>query len=445
VPVLTVANEAQGMIAIRKAAWRLVPFLGLLYFVSFLDRVNVSFAALTMNADLSFTATVFGNAAGIFFLGYVIFEIPSNFMLHKIGARRWIARIMISWGLLSMSMALIRTPWSFYSLRLLLGIAEAGFFPGIILYLTYWFPTYYRGRILGAFMVALPLASVIGAPISTALIDVSWGGLRGWQWLFVLEGAPAVLIGFTVLKFLTDRPEHAGWLTPTERKFLVEQTALEEKSCHGAGMTARHGLLNRKVWVLGLTYFAMLVSLYGFNFWLPQIIASSGVPSHTEVGELTMLPNIVAAVMMYVWGRHCDATGERRWHLALPAFLAMTGLALIAIFAVKPTVVLVGLMFSAVGINCLLPVFWTLPTTVVSGAAAATGIALINALGNVGGYLGSSLMGYSKDVTGDYCQGLSVLAMSMAVVGVMALLVVRPKDRNIAPVTGGVAAKPNER
>jgi ACS family tartrate transporter-like MFS transporter len=406
---------------LRKVAWRLIPFMGLLYLMAFLDRVNVGFAALTMNTDLGFSATVFGNGAGIFFLGYVLFEVPSNLMLHNVGARRWIARIMITWGLLSAGMAFIRMPWSFYTLRFLLGVAEAGFFPGMILYLTYWFPSQQHTRILGAFLVALPLANVIGAPISTFLLDLHVGNIHGWQWLFLLEGVPVAIIGAMVLKILPDCPEDARWLSVDEKSCLtrlLESGDLAVQVRHD--ITARQALLSPRVWLFSVVYFALLIGLYGFNFWLPQIVQSLGTLSHVEIGLLTVEPNLVAAVVMYGWARHSDAVNERRWHFAIPALVAALGLAT-ASQGSQAIVVFAGLTLSAVGIYATLPVFWTLPTELLRGAAAASGFALINAVGNVGGYLGPSIMGYSKDALGNYNAGLGMLAFSLALTGLLAL------------------------
>jgi ACS family tartrate transporter-like MFS transporter len=416
-------NDPADARVLRKAAWRLIPFMGVLYLLAFLDRVNISFAALTMNGELAFSATVFGNGAGIFFLGYVLFEVPSNLMLHKVGARRWIARIMVSWGLVSAAMAFIQTPWSFYALRFLLGVAEAGFFPGMILYLTYWFPAPRRGRILGAFMVFLPFASVIGAPISTALLDLNLLGLHGWQWLFLLEGAPAVVLGFIVLKVLTDRPAHAQWLTPNERDRLLRLLPRELNVSAEHAVTTLQAFLHPKVWLLCLIYFALLIALYGYNFWLPQIIQSLGALSHREIGRLTLLPNLIAAAGIYAWGRHSDMTGERRWHLALPAFLAAIGLAIASNAAIHPVGVVSALVLGALGIYATLPVFWTLPTAMFSGVAAAGGIALINAIGSIGGYFGPSIVGRFKDSSGNYHSGLRALALSLLLAGILALLI----------------------
>jgi MFS transporter, ACS family, tartrate transporter len=417
------AHTLGEAMVLRKVAWRLIPLMGLLYLMAFLDRVNIGFAALTMNSDLSFSATIFGSGAGVFFLGYVLFEVPSTLILHKVGARRWIARIMITWGILSAAMALIRTPSEFYVLRFLLGVAEAGFFPGMILYLTNWFPSQQRTRILGAFLVALPLASVIGAPLSTFLLDVRVGSLHGWQWMFLLEGVPAALVGIVVLNVLTDRPQDANWLTAAERNCLVRLLSAGNRRTEvSRATTPLQGLLNPKVWFFGLVYFTLLVGLYGFNFWLPQIVQGLGNSSHREIGWLTMLPNLVAAGAMYTWARHSDAAQERRWHFVVPALTAALGLTIVSQTS-QPVLAMIALTFGAAGLYATLPVFWTLPTASLRGAAAASGLALINSLGNVGGYLGPSLMGYSKDTFGSYSVGLAVLATSLALAGILTLRV----------------------
>jgi MFS transporter, ACS family, tartrate transporter len=286
---------------LRKVAWRLVPFLGLGYFFAFLDRVNVGFAALTMNADIGLSAAAYGFGAGIFFIGYVLFEVPSNVILARVGARIWIARIMISWGLLSAAMALVEGPTSFYVLRFLLGVAEAGFFPGIIYFLSCWFPSAYRARILGAFMVAIPLSGVLGAPLSTQLLGLAGFGLAGWQWMFILEGLPAALLGLAVLKYLRDRPADAEWLEPHERELLDAELAREgPAAAHGPGVG--RVLANPVVWLFGLAYFGIIVGFYGYNFWLPQMVKSLGALSNVEVGLLLMIPSALAGIVMVAWG-----------------------------------------------------------------------------------------------------------------------------------------------
>jgi ACS family tartrate transporter-like MFS transporter len=397
---------------LRKVAWRLIPLLGVLYLLAFLDRVNVGFAALTMNADLKFSPRVFGTGAGVFFIGYVLFGVPSNLMLHRLGARRWIGLIMVAWGAISAAMALVRSPASFYALRFLLGMAEAGFFPGMILYMTYWFPRQERARLLGAFMVALPLSSVVGAPISAALLDLDTSGLRGWQWLFLLEGVPALVVGVMVLKYLTDRPEEAEWLTPQERRVLIQ--SLRDPTLANEPSHVRYALTNPRVWALSAAYFSLLVALYGYNFWLPQIIQSLGDLNHRQIGVLAMVPNLAAVLLIYPWGRHSDETEERRWHLVIPLLVAIAGLAMAA-WTTLPAISMLALTLGAVGIYCALPVFWSLPTSQLRGASAAAGIALINAVGNIGGYVGSSAVGYLMQATGSYTDALVFLSAALAV------------------------------
>lgn len=417
-------ESAPGSPVIRKVGWRLIPFLGVLYVVAFLDRVNVGFAALTMNEDLALTATQFGRAAGIFFLGYVIFEVPSNVMLARVGARLWIARIVISWGLLSAGTAFVAGPSSFYVVRFLLGVAEAGFFPGMIYYLTCWFPAAYRARIVGAFMMALPLSSILGAPLSTSLLSLDWAGLAGWQWMFLLEGIPAVALGFGVLAWLTDDPGRAAWLTPAEKRWLTDTLAAERAAQGSAeSFTLAKALTDARVWMLGLVYFGVVVGLYALGFWLPQIIKGLGDGlTNFEVGLTTIVPYATAALAMVLWGAHSDRTRERRGHFALAAFLAAGGLAASGALQGSPVAALAALTVAAIGIHAALPVFWTLPTGLLTGTAAAGGIALVNSIGNVGGFVGPYLVGYFKDKTGDYTMSLSVLAIVVALSGVLALL-----------------------
>lgn len=418
--------------ALRKVAWRLIPFMTLLYFVAFLDRVNVGFAALTMNADLGLTPRMFGFASGIFFIGYVIFEVPSNMVMERVGARLWIARIMITWGLLSAGTAFVSSPNQLYVLRFLLGVAEAGFFPGMILYLTYWFPAAWRARILSTFMIALPISNVIGSPVSTAILSVQARGLHGWQWMFLLEGIPAVLCGFAVLLFLRDGPAKATWLTSDEKAWLQSELA-RERAVHGTAAHSSFAALREpRVWGFGLIYFGMLVGMYGFGFWLPQIVKGLGNLSNFEVGLAAALPYAVAALTMYLWGRHSDRTGERTWHIALPAFVGAVGLALSAYLGDTPVLALAALCLSAIGCYAALPIFWTLPTAMLAGGAAAAGIALVNSIGNIGGFLGPTLVGYVTDATGSYGAALSVLAAFVATSGVAVLALAPRKPALVA-------------
>ena len=412
--------------ALRKVAWRLIPFMSLLYFVAFLDRVNVGFAALTMNADLGLTPQMFGFASGIFFIGYVLFEVPSNIIMEKVGPRIWIARIMITWGLLSAGTAFVSTPTSLYVLRFLLGVAEAGFFPGMILYLTYWFPAAFRARILSAFMIALPVSNAIGSPVSTALLSFEARGLHGWQWMFLLEGIPAVLCGVAVLAFLRDGPAKAAWLTDEERNWLQSELAAE-RAAHGTVVhSSLASLREPRVWFFGLIYFGMLVGMYGFGFWLPQIVKAFGNLTNFQVGFATAVPYVAAALTMYFWGKHSDRTRERTWHIALPAFVGAVGLALSAYLSGTPALALAALTLSAMGCYAALPIFWTLPTSMLTAGAAAAGIALVNSIGNTGGFLGPTLVGYVTDATGSYSAALWTLAGFVAFSGV-AVLTIAPR------------------
>ena len=406
--------------ALRKIAWRLIPFMGLLYFVAFLDRVNIGFAALTMNAELGLTKSMYGLASGIFFLGYVLFEVPSNLIMERVGARLWIARIMLSWGLLSAGTAFVTSPNQLYTLRFLLGVAEAGFFPGMILYLTYWFPAAWRGRILSAFMVAIPVSSAIGSPVSTSILSMQAHGLHGWQWMFLLEGTPAVLCGVAVLVFLRDGPRKAAWLTNEEKEWLENELARERSSALPSHSVLA-ALRESRVWLLGLVYFGLLVGMYGYGFWLPQIVKGFGELSNLEVGFISAIPYAAAAFTMFLWSRHSDRTGERTWHIALPAFVGAVGLAASAYFGNSPALALAALSLSAIGVYAALPVFWTLPTSLLAGSAAAAGIALVNSIGNTGGFFGPMLVGYVTDATGGYGAALWTLAALVTFAGVLVL------------------------
>jgi len=405
-----------------KVALRVIPFLGVLYFFSFLDRVNVSFAALTMNADIGLSALAFGVGSGIFFLGYVLFEVPSNLALERFGARVWIARIMISWGVISGLTACVQGPASFASIRLLLGIAEAGFFPGIIYYLTCWFPATQRARIIALFLIALPLSNVIGAPLSTALLNIEWWGLHGWQWMFIFEAVPTVLLGVAVLFWLTDRPEQAHWLDAQEKNWLM--ASLRESATDTAHASIRNVLGSAQVWCAGVMYFGVLVGLYGFGFWMPQIIASLGELSHVQVGLVTMIPYTAACIAMVLWGRHSDQTGERRWHVAFPA---LVGAVALLSGTVSPAVPLafIALVVAAIGIYSTLPAFWALVTRGLQGAIAAAAIALINAIGNLGGFLGPAAIGYARDRTGSHVASLLLIAACLLITFVLTLSVFR--------------------
>jgi MFS transporter, ACS family, tartrate transporter len=406
----------------KKVAWRLVPLLMGCYFVAFLDRVNVGFAALTMNKDLGFDSAIFGFGAGIFFIGYFIFEVPSNLFLESIGARIWIARIMFTWGLLSAAMAFVWNDASFYVCRFLLGTAEAGFFPGVVLYLTYWFPAEHRAKMVGIFMVAVPVSGVIGSPLSGWLLGFEGAlGLHGWQWLFVLEALPSIILSVVVWFYLTDRPSEANWLTASERKWL-ETTLERERSHREAARKYRLGeaLMNGRVLLLGVLYLGLVTSLYGVTFWLPQIVKGFGGLSNLEVGFITAVPTLAAAIAMVVWTRHSDKARERPWHVALPAFAGCLGLTVSA-YVSNPTLSIIALSVAFVGIYAAIPTSWTLPTAFLTGTAAAGGIALINSIGNLGGFAGPYFMGWIKAATGGYALGLLILGVGLAISGLIAL------------------------
>jgi MFS family permease len=417
----------------RKVTWRLVPFLILCYFIAFLDRVNLSFAALTMNKDLGISATAYGQAAGIFFLSYFLFEVPSNLALAKFGARKWIARIMLSWGIISGMMAFVSGDLSFLVVRFLLGAAEAGFFPGIIFYMMLWFPSAYRARIAGLFMAAIPLSSVLGAPLSSYLLGFEglWG-LHGWQVMFVVEAVPAVLMSVFVLRFLTDRPAYAAWLTGEERAWLAERLVQEERQ----RVSAKHysvvqALLNPKVLALSLVYFGNVACLYGTSFFLPQIVKQFGL-SNTDTLLVSAIPYVVGVAGSILWGMSSDRSGERKGHLLFALALAVLGTAGSTLLP-SPTLKMVALSVAAFGIYGALPVFWTLPTAFLSGAAAAGGIAVINALGNVSGYYGPGIMGFMKDRTGGFEAGLLCLAAAGAVAFVIVLALTHDASLERAP------------
>jgi D-galactonate transporter len=428
---------------IAKVSKRLVPFLVVCYFVAYLDRVNVSFAALTMNQDLGLSQTAFGFGAGIFFVAYFIFEVPSNLMLERFGARKWIARIMLSWGILSGAMAFIpvigRTTglgneYSFYLVRVLLGAAEAGFFPGIIFYLTLWFPTEYRARIVGYFMAAIPLSTVIGAPISGVLLYLHGGlGLAGWQWLFVIEALPAIVLAGVVFFYLTDRPADAAWLTPDERSRLAERLEIEQRQRLAVqDYSVMQSLVNPRVLGLSLVYFGAVATNYGLSFFLPQIVKSFGLNTFLTT-VVSALPYVVGTVGMVWWGRRSDRVAERRFHAAFPLFVAAAGIA-VSTALDDPTLKMLSLCVAGFGIFACLPVFWTLPTAFLSGAACAAGVAVINSIGNLAGFAGPFAMGWIKDHTGSYAGGLLLLAALGIVAMGIALVLGHDEATQRAPV-----------
>lgn len=409
-------TDAVATSALQKVRWRLIPFLFILYIVAYLDRVNVGFAAIDMNRDLGFSAAVYGLGSGLFFLTYTLLEIPSNLMLARLGARVWIARIMFTWGLASTAMVFVTGPLSFYGLRLLLGAAEAGFFPGLIFYLTHWFPARDRARAVALFMTATAMAGVIGAPLSSALLQLDGSlGLRGWQWLFLIEGIPALLLAPVVFTRLTETPADARWLEPAEREWLTREIAAEHAQTTHAHVTLREALLSPRLWIVSIPYLCIVIAFYGVSFWLPQIVqASSGLGSGMVV-LLSSIPYVAATIGLVVVGASSDRTGERRWHVAVPCAIGAAGFVLTVIGPQTLAFSLATLSIAAFGIWGTLGPFWTLPTAFLRGTAAAGGIALVNSVGNVGGFIGPSLVGWIRDTTGEFENGLLMLAGALIV------------------------------
>lgn len=405
------AATAESRATLAKVGRRLLPFLLLLYVVAWLDRVNIGFAALQMNADLAFSDAVYGFGAGIFFIGYALFEVPSNLILVRVGARLWIARIMITWGIVSVAMMFVSGPIEFYVLRFLLGVAEAGFLPGIIYYLGNWFPAEERARALSWFMLAIPLSTVVGGPLAGLLLELDGlYGLQGWQWLFLLEGLPAVLLGVVVLRYLTDKPEQAEWLEPDERRWLAARMAAEQRSAqarHGVGLKA--ALVHPTVWLLGLILFACQCGSYGLTLWIPQIVRGlSGLPN-LAVSTISALPYVAAAIGMIAIGTSSDRTGERFLHIAIPSAVGALGF-IAAAFIVSPVFGMFALTIAAVGDLGTRGPFWALPTRFLTGSAAAAGIGLINTMASLGGFVGPSAVGLVRELTGSFAGGLVFLA-----------------------------------
>lgn len=408
--------------AYTKVFWRIVPFLMLCYVIAYLDRVNVGFAKLQMSSDLGFSETVYGLGAGVFFLGYFLFEVPSNVLLHRVGARVWIARIMITWGLLSAAFMFVKTPGTFYLMRFLLGIAEAGFYPGVILYLTYWYPSHRRARIVAVFMSAIPVAGIFGNPLSGWIMDAfhGAGAMAGWQWMFVIEAVPAVLVGLLVLVYLDNGIRSAKWLSEPEKQYLEREIAADRKgteSEHSIGTIFR----DRRVWAMCLIYFCFVMGQYGLTFWMPTLVKATGVKGNFHVGLLSAIPFVCAIVAMNLLGRSADARRERRWHLVVPALLGAVGFVVAASFAENTVVSIAALSLAAAGVLSCAPLFWSLPTAFMSGAAAAVGIAAINSVGNLAGFVSPYLVGALKDATHSTQTGMYVLA-AMLVVGAIAVL-----------------------
>jgi MFS transporter, ACS family, tartrate transporter len=390
-----------------------MPLAVWLYFIAYLDRNNVGFAKLTMSEDIGLTASAFGLGAGMFFIGYAIFEIPSNGAMHRFGARKWIARILITWGIFATAMALVTNDITFYILRFLLGAGEAGFFPAIILYLTLWFPAAQRVAVLGIFILAQPLANAIGAPVSGLMLGMDGIlGLQGWQWLFILQGAPAIIMGVIAPFILTDKPKDAMWLTAEERRWLTDAMEAEHDAKAATGTHSfMAGLKSRRSLIFSALYFGLVFGIYGLGLWMPTVVSELGDLSTTQIGFIVFIPYSIAAVFVYFWSRHSDRTGERVGHTSFSMMLAAIGLVCSGyLLQVNPILAMVFLTVAAMGIYSAIAPFWELPAAALTGAAAASGIALINSLGNLAGFVSPYAVGILVDRTGDSRSGLILLA-----------------------------------
>jgi ACS family tartrate transporter-like MFS transporter len=428
-------NDGRAILA--RVVRRLVPFAFLCYVVAYIDRVNIGFAANALQKDLGLGDTAYGIGAGLFFLGYFLFEIPSNLILERVGARRWMARIMIVWGLVSMATMFVVDVWSFYAARVLLGLAEAGFFPGMVLYLTYWVPAADRARANALFMTAAPVAMIIGAPVSEALLALDGRlGLAGWQWLFLAEGFPAVVLGLLALRILTDRPEQADWLAADARQWLAREMSREraERATHGRGSDLR-SLLSGRVWLLSVIYFFNALVTYGVFLWLPKILRDVSGFAGLRLSAITAIPFVVALVGMVLVGQHSDRTGERKWHVAACALTAALGLVLAAAFEDSVPLIVLSFTLSQLGQRSVMSVFWAIPPIFLGGTAAAAGIALINSIGNLGGAVGPSVMGWLRETTGAYSDGLLVLAAALVAEALLVASLRLPPRRQPAAVS----------
>jgi len=412
--------------------WRLMPFLFLLYIVAYLDRINVSFAVLQMRDQLGLSDRVYGRAAGIFFAGYFLFQLPSNLVLEKFGVRRWISALMITWGVISCLMIFIRGPISFYSMRFLLGAAEAGFFPGMILYMKRWFPANARARAVAWFMTANPLAGVIGSPISGSLLGLHGAGLSGWQWMFLIEGLPAILFGAVVFLTLADHPEEAHWLKGEERAWLLQKLESERQAESGVATgDFWKVLISPRIWLLSMVYFGVSTTMYGVTLWLPSVIRAFSGLSYFWTGLIAVLPFLVTVVVMVWVGMRSDRVGERRWHTAIPAFTAAAGL-LVAAYGNSTVIVVAGITVGLAFAEAMVGPFWAMATTRMIGLSAAAGIAVINSLANLGGYFGPDIIGLFRTANGGFRGGLIAIGLTVALSGAIALVVGRPAAKTAA-------------
>lgn len=415
-----------------KVTRRLMPFLFICYVLAYVDRVNVSFAKLEMQQDLGMSDAVYGLGAGIFFIGYFLFEVPANLILQRIGARLWLGPIIAVWGLVSAAQMFVTGELSFYIIRFVLGVVECGFFPGVILYLTFWYTRKHRARMVALFMTAVPLAGLIASPISGWIMNAmtEFWHLRAWQWLFLLEGIPSVFMGLLTLYFLTDNPRKAKWLTAEERD-LLERRLQEEEELKQKEGEHRHRLVDAfksgRVWLFCVVYFGMAMGNYGLGFWLPQNVKDRVAGNPWQIGLILTIPWALAAVAMVLYGHHSDKTGERRWHVALALIVSAAALALSSVDAIPPVVAIAALSLAVMGIMCAFGTFWALPTGILSGSAAAAGIAWINSVGNLGGYAGPHAVGAIRDATGSTTVAMLALAGACLMSGLLVLLAGKPR------------------
>ena len=422
--------ERSGASTYAKVAWRLIPFLFFCYLCAYLDRINVSFAKLQMLQDLGMSDAVYGLGAGIFFVGYLMFEVPSNLILLKVGARRWIARIMVTWGVVSALMMFVSTPTQFYIVRFLLGVAEAGFFPAILLYLTYWFPAGRRSKVTALFMTGIPMSGVIGGPLSGWIMHSLGGahGLAGWQWLFLLEGVPTVIVGIIAYFYLDDKVSDARWLSDEEK--LVIEADLQEEAGHHKLHSLRDGLASPRVLLLSAIYFFFTMGLYGVSFWLPSLVKASGVSGTLNIGLLSAVPYAAAAVTMVAVGRSSDRHGERRWHLAIPGVLGALALCASVVYAHDTLVAMIALTIGTMGVITTISQFWTVPPAVLHGTAAAGGIALANSVGSISGVVSPYVIGWLQTSTGSTGSGVVGIAVSMVIGSILTLTLRRAHVNN---------------
>ncbi|TQK07734.1 MFS transporter [Herbaspirillum sp. SJZ107] len=415
-------REQKETATYAKVTARLLPFLFISYVAAYLDRVNVGFAKLQMLNDLQFSETVYGLGAGVFFIGYFLFEVPSNIIMHKVGARVWIGRIMITWAILSAAMIFVSSPTLFYVLRFFLGVAEAGFFPGIVLYLTYWFPAQRRSRMNALFMIGIPFAGVVGGPLSGWILNAMHGaqGMAGWQWLFLIEALPSLVLGVVTIFYLPDSIRAASWLSNEEKQLLEENIAKENTGKVDHALSGVFG--NPRVWLMAAIYFCCMMGLYGISFYLPTLIKAAGVKDAMDVGLLTAIPYGCAVVAMLAIAKSADRTRERRWHFTVASALGGLGLLLATIYGDNVALAMVALCLGTAGMLATMPVFWTYPSSILGGTAAAAGIAMINSFGNLAGFVSPSIIGWMKDVTHSTNAGMYVVSGALFLGALLALL-----------------------